>query len=159
MVTTMSAHSARSSVSCRGTRRERSIPTSRMASTTTGWTCCPGCVPSDRAWCRPWAACSNRAWLICDRPALCRQANRTRAMLGDGVEQRPRRRLELGAKAVVGPDAFPGDLDQAGRSQLAHVMRDGRLREIECRREVADTDRFLRAFQHADHLEAGGVSP
>src|SRR5713226_4402759 len=126
MVTTTSAHFARSSVNARGTRPDRSIPTSRMASTTVGWTSGPGCVPADRASCRPWAARSNSAWLICDRPALCRQTKRTRATawLADHVDQRPGRRLELGAKAVVGPDALPRHLHQAGGAQLAHVVRD-----------------------------------
>jgi len=58
------------------------------------------------------AACSNRAWVICDRPALCRQTNRARNValsldrggllcrghVGDGV----RRRRRLGADSVWG---------------------------------------------------------
>jgi hypothetical protein len=42
-----------------------------------GWTCTAGVVPADAAMCRAFAACSNSASLIWERPALCRQTNRT----------------------------------------------------------------------------------
>ena len=38
------------------------------------------CVPADAALWRPPAARSNSAWLICERPALCRQTKRTCAI-------------------------------------------------------------------------------
>src|SRR5437763_1318543 len=44
---------------------------------TSGWTRSAGEVPADRAPWRPAPNCSNRAWLICERPAFWRQRNRT----------------------------------------------------------------------------------
>src|SRR5215510_15954057 len=77
IVTTMSAHRASSSVRRRGSLPRRSTPTSRITFTTFGWMCVAGSVPADPAWCFPPASLSNRAWLICERPALCRQTKRT----------------------------------------------------------------------------------
>src|ERR1019366_1845585 len=90
IVTTISACSASSRVSFCGLRSLRSTPSSAIASMTSGWTRCAGVVPAEAAVCFPSAACSNSAWLICERPALCRQTNRTWLMLGGAP--RPQRR-------------------------------------------------------------------
>src|SRR6266849_914038 len=81
IVITTSAHRARSSVSRRGTRWLRSIPSSSITVTTVGWMRSAGAVPADCASWRPPLDSSNSAWLIWERPALCRQTNRTRAMV------------------------------------------------------------------------------
>jgi hypothetical protein len=65
---------------------ERSMPSSRMTSTTSGWTRSPGVVPADSA---VWVACaarSKRAWLICERPALWRQTKRTVPCVAQAAE-------------------------------------------------------------------------
>src|ERR1035437_1911194 len=87
IVTTTSACSASSVVSGCGRRSERSMPSSRMTCTTSGCTCPPrsASLPAESArWC-PRAARSNSAALICERPALCKQTNRTVA-----ISERPR---------------------------------------------------------------------
>jgi phosphatidylserine/phosphatidylglycerophosphate/cardiolipin synthase-like enzyme len=61
IVTTTSAQRASSSVSSRGTRSARSMPSSDMTSTTCGCTSSPGVVPAERAPWRPSAARSNSA--------------------------------------------------------------------------------------------------
>ena len=67
-------------VSRRGTRSARSIPSSRIASTTSGCTRSAGVVPAPtRSW-RPPASRSNSASLICERPALWRQTKRAVAI-------------------------------------------------------------------------------
>ena len=55
------------------------MPSSCMTSTTSGCTCPAGSatLPAESALCRPVAARSNSAWLICERPALCRHTNST----------------------------------------------------------------------------------
>src|SRR2546430_8648490 len=113
------------------------MPCSRITSTTTPWTCWAGRVPAERASWRPLAARSKSAWLICDRPAFCLQTKRTRATLAsdEHVEQRAGLRLQASGQPVVGPDAGLADIDQAGLAQLGHVMRDGRLAQIERGRE------------------------
>ena len=76
MVMSMLASRASSSVSFCGTAVERSTPTSRMASSTSGCTRVPGWVPADTA--RAFAGSASRrnhAAAICERPALCTQAN------------------------------------------------------------------------------------
>src|SRR5919198_4044884 len=82
VVTTTSACSASSLLRLCGRRSERSMPNSRMTSTT--WECTrplgSASLPADSAWWRRPAARSNRAALICERPVLCRQTNRTVAM-------------------------------------------------------------------------------
>src|SRR5947209_16463069 len=82
MVTTTSACCASSALRRCGRRSPRSMPTSCMASTTCAWTRPAGSasLPAEIARCRPAAACSNSAWLIWERPALCRQTNRTVAI-------------------------------------------------------------------------------
>src|SRR5687767_4009017 len=77
IVTIRSACSASSVVRSFGRCSERSIPTSRIASTTWGCTRSAGVVPAESATCRPLAARSNSARLICERPALWRQTNST----------------------------------------------------------------------------------
>src|SRR5436305_173 len=67
-------------VSSRGRRSDRSMPSSHIASTTCGCTRSPGVVPADRASWGPPAALANSAWLIWERPALCRQTKRTFAI-------------------------------------------------------------------------------
>src|SRR5215217_6281156 len=76
----MSACSASSSVRPCGVRWARSRWSSRIASTTWGWTRLPGWVPAEAAVWRPLAARSKSVWLICERPALCRQTNSTCAI-------------------------------------------------------------------------------
>src|ERR1700680_3843915 len=80
MVTTTSACSASALVRSRGRRSDRSMSSSRIAAMTSGWTFSAGLVPAEDAVWRPAAARSNRAWLICERPALCRQTNSARAI-------------------------------------------------------------------------------
>src|SRR2546423_4533165 len=129
IVTTTSAHWPRSSVNFCGRCADRSMPCSRITSTTTAWTCSAGRVPAERAWWRPLAARSKRAWLICDRPAFCAQTNSTRttASSDEHVEQRAGLRLEMAREPVVGPDAGLADVDQPCITQLRHVMGERRL--------------------------------
>src|SRR5207247_10495300 len=96
------------------------MPCSRITSTTTPWTCSAGRVPAERAWWRPLAARSKRAWLICDRPAFCLQTKRTRATLAsdEHVEQGAGLRRKTAGELVVGPDAGRVDLRQAGSPTL-----------------------------------------
>ena len=56
------------------------MPSSRIAATTSGWTCCAGRLPAERASWAPAAARSNSAWAICDRPAFWMHTNSTRLM-------------------------------------------------------------------------------
>src|ERR1700704_4828668 len=121
--------------------------------------CSAGRVPAERDWCRPLARRSKSAWLICDRPAFCLQTKSTRATLAsdEHVEQRAGLRLQAMGQPVVGPDASLADVDQAGFPKLRHVVRDGRLAQIEGRREVTDADRLRRALEDADHLQAGWI--
>src|SRR2546421_7550816 len=135
------------------------MPRARTTSPTAAWTCSAGRVPAERAWWRPLAARSKRAWLICDRLAFCVQTNSTRttASSDEHVEQRAGLRLEMAREPVVGPDAGLGDVDQPGITQLRHVMGEGGLTQIEGGGEVADTDRLCRAPQDADHLQSRGI--
>ena len=60
---------------------DRSIPRAFMAVTTSGWTRSAGWVPAETALAFPGAAyLLNRAAAICERPALCTQANSTVVM-------------------------------------------------------------------------------
>src|SRR5438105_13102112 len=76
----MSACWASSRVSSWGRRSDRSMSSSCITSITSRWTRSAGVVPAEAAVCRPSAARSNSASLICERPALCRQTNRTCAI-------------------------------------------------------------------------------
>src|SRR2546423_990749 len=118
IVTTTSAQRARSSVSGAGRFWERSIPTSRIASTTAACSCSAGRVPADLDSWRPSAARANSASLICDRPAFWWQTNSTRVIAGgldEHVEQGSSLRLEGTRQAGVGP--YTG----LGHSHHAHV--------------------------------------
>ena len=72
------ACSASAGVSSCGTAAATSMPASRIASTTTGFTRSAGCVPAEtaRAFEGSASALKNAA-AICDRPALCTQAKTT----------------------------------------------------------------------------------
>src|SRR5271166_3904918 len=85
IVTTTSACPASSRVSSLGLRSDRSMPSSCMTAMTSGCTLSAGVVPADSETCRPAAARSKSAWLICERPALCRQTNRTVAIDGHSL--------------------------------------------------------------------------
>src|SRR3954469_10723790 len=115
-----------------------STPNSRMTSMTSGCTWPPGSatLPADSELWRPPAAWSNSAWLICERPALCRQTTTWASggrlcgqwclvadeLVGEradrGAHDRPhdtdpevvpRARRERGAKRACGVHARPGD--------------------------------------------------
>src|SRR5438477_11538483 len=109
------------------------MPSSRMTSTTSGWTRVPGSAtePADSLVWRPSAARSNSAWLICDRPALCRQTNSTLAIARDLlrairwcgasfcassnelVGEHPGARAE-DRRGDVDPEVMPGPGDESG---------------------------------------------
>src|SRR4051812_9220831 len=77
-MTTSDAWTAASS-SCCGCApfARRSMPTSRIASTTAGFTSSAGAEPAECTTTRspPW--CTRKAAAICDRPALCTHTNST----------------------------------------------------------------------------------
>src|SRR5579884_178139 len=146
MVTTTSARSASARVSSRGWRSDRSIskPGSRMTATTSGWTRSAGVVPADSARWRPAAARSNSAALICERPALCRQTNRTVAigrllavgreggtlrvlaaheLVGEGAERRAQQWT-----GYVHPEVMPLPGRQRGAERTGGVERGARER-------------------------------
>src|ERR1017187_10192843 len=82
MVTSNDAVEASSRVSFCGATADRSTPSSSMACTTSACTWLPGSVPAEMA--RAFAGSAswlNKAAAICDRPALCTQANRTVFMI------------------------------------------------------------------------------
>ena len=79
MVTTTSACSASSRVRLRARGRRGRCQLAHDVATS-GWTRSAGVVPADSARWRPPAARSNRAALICERPALWRQTNNAVAM-------------------------------------------------------------------------------
>src|SRR2546421_6186031 len=91
----MSACSATSRVSSCGLRSASSIPSSRITSTTSGWTRSAGVVPAESAVWRPFAVRSNSASLTCERPALCRHTNKIVL-----IELRHQGRLELASDRV-----------------------------------------------------------
>ena len=86
------------------------MPSSAIASTTSGWTRSAGVVPAERASWRPSAARAKSASLICERPALWRQTKRARAI------RPPRSRLArvLAADQLVGERAERG-AEERGR--------------------------------------------
>ena len=77
IVTAQSACNWSSTSSFRGRLPERSIPTSRMTSTTLGHTSWPGSEPRDSARTSSGASRSKNACAICERPALWVQMNST----------------------------------------------------------------------------------
>jgi hypothetical protein len=71
-------------------------------------------VPAERASWRPSAAAANSASLICERPALCRQTNRTRAIgllaVSSGL---------VGLDALFGGPVTGASMNPAGEGQGA----------------------------------------
>src|SRR5439155_10269707 len=73
--------------------------------------------------------------------------------LADSVQDPPCCGRKIRCEPVERPDHALGHLDESGLAKLAHVMRDGRLRYIEARREVADADGLLGIAKAQRHLE------
>src|SRR5207249_541342 len=61
------------------------------------------------------------------------------------------------SKPVVDPDAPFLRFDQPCGSEPGHVMRDGRLTEVEAGGEVADADGCLSLPETEDHREPRGI--
>src|SRR3954454_4678706 len=116
----------------------RSMPSSSIASTTTGLMASAGAVPAERTMTRPLAWWSRRAAAICERPALCTHTNSTSGMwsgIGDlsrveeadqhqrdgGADQLHddehggRRRLDAGEAVRQGAGDGDGRVGEAGR--------------------------------------------
>ena len=78
IVTRYCAVAASSGVKCRGFAWLRSMPISRMTSTTSGWTRSAGWVPAGTACALAGSASRlKNAAAICERPALCTHAKMT----------------------------------------------------------------------------------
>jgi hypothetical protein len=58
---------------------------------------------------------------------------------------------------VERPDAAARRDDQSGVAELRQVMADGRLAQVEGRREIADADRLGGLGQDVNHLHTGGL--
>src|SRR3954470_18425506 len=168
MVTTTSAHSASPVPRRRGVRSPRSMPISRIASTTCGWTRSAGCVPADRVRCRRSAARVNSASLICDRPALWRQTKRTLA-IPETVYYIDGCRSSAGAEAeatrrgdVLRGARPPRRRGRTGRASGDHRQGSRRPGPAAARRRAAQARRQgvrVRARAAVRHQPAHAVAP
>src|SRR5207253_1134269 len=86
-------------------------------------------------------------------------STRTRTRwLRDRVDHAPNLWRQRRSECVQGPDPALGDVDESGFAQNRHVVRHGRLTEVEACGEVAHADGLLRGAQARDDLEASRVS-
>src|SRR5207237_10262244 len=72
-----------------------------------------------------------------------RTKRRASRPLADSVQDPPCRGGKIRCEAIERPDPALGHVHEPGLAQLAHVMRNGRLRDVAVRRDVADADRRL----------------
>jgi hypothetical protein len=72
-------------------------------------------------------------------------------------QQVTRGRRQTRSNLIEGPNSFPGDLDQAGVAELAHVVGNRRLAQPECGGEVAYTHRLSCFLERSHHLQPGGI--
>ena len=136
------------------------MPSSRITRRPRGGRGSAGVVPADAALWRPLAARSNNAWLICERPALWRQTNRTRGHHSQPLVAEQRADVLEGAvrDRPVGERSALLALDDAGVEQLLEVVADRRLLELEQLLEVADADRLAAGWtQPVEDLHAVAV--
>src|SRR4051812_25831968 len=111
------------------------MPSSRITSATSGWTRSPGVVPAESAVWRPAAARSNSAWLIWERPALCRQTNSAVAMVFSAYELVGERAERSAHKRAheVDPEVVPLPRRQRGAERARAVEgRSGERSERDC---------------------------
>src|SRR6266568_3826775 len=73
--------------------------------------------------------------------------------LADSVQDPPGRGRKIRCEAIERPDPALGHVDEPGLAELGHVVRNGRLRDVERRREVTDADRLLGIAEAQGHLE------
>src|SRR5207253_2077096 len=82
-----------------------------------------------------------------------RTKRRASRPLADSVQDPPCRGGKIRCKAIERPDAALCHVHEPGLAKLGHVMRNGRLRDVEGRREVADADRLLGIAEAQRNLE------
>src|SRR5207237_6090545 len=115
--------------------------------------------PAHAAWVSPVVSDCRRSGRGISSPSgpSGRTKPRSSKPLADSVQDPPGRGRKVRCEPVERPDSALGHVDETGLAKLGHVMRNGRLRYVEARREVADADRLLGVTEAQRDLESRRV--